>query len=145
MRVCVTLASTLSKKRAKPNVGLDGHDDRRAMGRVDSISDRNCGCRQCGNAALRHGRRSNPPRSTNEVQQRTLSAILHGVWLLVFVAFLGFLLRLIPTCALAAILVYTGYKLVDPKSIKELLKYGRGEVAIYTATVMAIVIADLLT
>jgi MFS superfamily sulfate permease-like transporter len=74
-----------------------------------------------------------------------LSAILHGLWLLVFVVFLGFLLRLIPTSTLAAILVYTGYKLVDPKSIKELRKYGWGEVAIYTATVLTIVVADLLT
>lgn len=87
-------------------------------------------------------------RSTANIQaggKTKLSAILHGVWLLVFVVFLGFLLRLIPTSALAAILVYTGYKLVNPGSIKELLKYGWGEVAIYTATVLTIVVADLLT
>ena len=73
------------------------------------------------------------------------SAILHGVWLLVFVVFLGFLLRMIPTSGLAAVLVYTGYKLVNPKSINELLKFGWGEVAIYTATVVTIVVTDLLT
>jgi MFS superfamily sulfate permease-like transporter len=87
-------------------------------------------------------------RSTANVQaggKTRLSAILHGVWLLVFVVFLAFLLRLIPTSALAAILVYTGYKLVNPKSIKELRKYGWGEVAIYTATVVTIVATDLLT
>ncbi|MDA0284007.1 MAG: SulP family inorganic anion transporter, partial [Planctomycetota bacterium] len=74
-----------------------------------------------------------------------ISAILHGVWLLVFVVFLGFLLRMIPTSALAAILVYTGYKLVNPKSIRELRAYGWGEVAIYSATVVTIVVTDLLT
>ncbi len=87
-------------------------------------------------------------RSTANIQsggKTRLSAILHGVWLLVFVVFLGFLLRLIPTSALAAILVYTGYKLINPKSIKELRTYGRGEVAIYTVTVVTIVIVDLLT
>jgi MFS superfamily sulfate permease-like transporter len=87
-------------------------------------------------------------RSTANVQSggtTRLSAILHGVWLLVFVVFLGFLLRLIPTSALAAILVYTGYKLVNPKSIGELRKYGWGEVAIYLATVVTIVVTDLLT
>lgn len=73
------------------------------------------------------------------------AAILHGVWLLVFVVFLGFLLRMIPTSGLAAVLVYTGYKLVNPKSIKELRKFGWGEVAIYTATVVTIVVTDLLT
>jgi MFS superfamily sulfate permease-like transporter len=87
-------------------------------------------------------------RSSANVQaggQTRLSAILHGVWLLVFVAGLAFLLRLIPTAALAAILVYTGYKLINIKSIKELRKYGWGEVAIYGATVVTIVVADLLT
>ena len=87
-------------------------------------------------------------RSSANVQsggKTRLSAILHGVWLLVFVVFLAFLLRLIPTSALAAILVYTGYKLVNPKSIKDLKSYGWGEVAIYTATVVTIVVADLLT
>jgi MFS superfamily sulfate permease-like transporter len=42
-------------------------------------------------------------------------------------------------------LVYTGYKLVNPKSVKELLNYGWGEVAIYAVTVVTIVVADLLT
>ncbi len=87
-------------------------------------------------------------RSTANVQsggKTRISAILHGVWLLAFVALLAFVLRLIPTSALAAILVYTGYKLLNPKSIKELKSYGWGEVAIYVATVVTIVVADLLT
>ncbi|GIW98281.1 MAG: hypothetical protein KatS3mg111_1614 [Pirellulaceae bacterium] len=74
-----------------------------------------------------------------------LSAILHGVWLLVFVSVLTFVLRQIPTSALAAILVYTGYKLVNPKSVKQLYEYGIGEVLIYFATVVTIVVTDLLT
>jgi MFS superfamily sulfate permease-like transporter len=73
------------------------------------------------------------------------SAILHGVWLLTFVAFLSFLLRSIPVAALAAILVYTGYKLVNIKVLKELRKYGWGEVVTYLATMTMIVVTDLLT
>ncbi len=87
-------------------------------------------------------------RSTANIQsggKTRLSAILHGVWLLVFVAFLAYLLRLIPTSALAAILVFTGYKLMNFKSIKDLYAFGWGEVAIYMATVVTIVAADLLT
>ena len=87
-------------------------------------------------------------RSSANVQaggRTRASAILHGLWLLIFVAGLAFVLRLIPTSSLAAILVYTGYKLVNPKSIRDLGKYGRGEVAIYAATVSTIVITDLLT
>ena len=74
-----------------------------------------------------------------------LSTILHGLWLLIFVALLGFILRMIPTAALAAILVYTGYKLVNFKVIRELKKYGWGEVFIYFSTLGMIVFTDLLT
>jgi MFS superfamily sulfate permease-like transporter len=73
------------------------------------------------------------------------SAILHGVWLLTFVAALSFLLRSIPVAALAAILVFTGYKLVNIKVLKELRKYGWGEVVTYLATMTMIVVTDLLT
>jgi MFS superfamily sulfate permease-like transporter len=74
-----------------------------------------------------------------------LSAILHGVWLLVFVSALAFVLRMIPTAALAAMLVYTGYKLVNIQAIRELKKYGWGEIVIYFATLGMIVCTDLLT
>ncbi|QDU94924.1 SulP family inorganic anion transporter [Lignipirellula cremea] len=74
-----------------------------------------------------------------------MSAWMHGVWLLLFVSALAFLLRMIPTSCLAAILVYTGYKLVNVKALIELRKYGRGEVVVYLATVFMIVAVDLLT
>ena len=73
------------------------------------------------------------------------SAIFHGAWLLLFVVFLPFIIRWVPTSALAAILVYTGYKLVNPAAIRKLWKAGKSEVFIYFATVVAIVSTDLLT
>ncbi|MFN4257703.1 MAG: SulP family inorganic anion transporter [Gemmataceae bacterium] len=73
-----------------------------------------------------------------------LSAILHGAWLLVFVCLVPFVLEWIPTASLAAILVYTGYKLMDVKAIRRLWSYGRSEVLIYAATVITIVMTDLL-
>jgi MFS superfamily sulfate permease-like transporter len=73
------------------------------------------------------------------------SAIFHGVWLLLFVGVLPFVLSWIPTSALAAILVYTGYKLVNPEAMKKLWKAGRPEFAVYLVTVIAIVGTDLLT
>jgi MFS superfamily sulfate permease-like transporter len=73
-----------------------------------------------------------------------LSAILHGVWLLIFVVGFSGLLRMIPTASLAAILVYTGYKLIGIKEIKQLAAYGKSEVAIYATTLVAIVFTDLL-
>jgi MFS superfamily sulfate permease-like transporter len=73
------------------------------------------------------------------------SAILHGVWLLLFVAALGGLLRYVPTAVLAGILVYTGFKLMDFKALRELRAHGRGEVVVFLATVFGIVVFDLLT
>jgi MFS superfamily sulfate permease-like transporter len=73
-----------------------------------------------------------------------LSAILHGVWLLLFVSVLPFALRYIPVSALAAVLVYTGYKLAYPKAVPTLLKFGKSEVFIYVATVVTIVATNLL-
>jgi MFS superfamily sulfate permease-like transporter len=73
-----------------------------------------------------------------------LSAVLHGAWLLAFVGLLPFVLNLIPTASLAAILVYTGFKLVSPKAMRELRQFGKSEVAIYVATIVAIVATNLL-
>jgi MFS superfamily sulfate permease-like transporter len=87
-------------------------------------------------------------RSSANVQagaQTRLSTILHGLWLLIFTAALAFVLRAIPTAALGAILVYTGYKLVNINEIRHLAKYGKFPVFIYAATMVGIVVTDLLT
>ncbi|MDX2306895.1 MAG: SulP family inorganic anion transporter [Hyphomicrobium sp.] len=73
------------------------------------------------------------------------SAILHGVWLLLIVAVLPWVLAYIPLSALAAVLVYTGYKLAYPKIVPTLRQYGWSEVFIYAATIVTIVLTDLLT
>lgn len=87
-------------------------------------------------------------RSSANVQagaQTRASAILHGAWLLLFVSLLPFVLRQIPTACLGAILVFTGYKLMNIAVINELKDYGRSEVAIYVGTMGAIVATNLLT
>lgn len=87
-------------------------------------------------------------RSTANVEagaQTRWSAVLHGLWLLALVVAFPGLLRTIPTAALAAILVYTGYKLVSPAKARALGKFGKGEVLIYFATMSGIVLTDLLT
>ena len=87
-------------------------------------------------------------RSAANVQAggRTRAAtMMHGGWLLLFVFFLPFVLRLIPTASLGAVLVFTGYKLINVKAIKELAQQGRDEVAIYAATLGMIVATNLLT
>jgi MFS superfamily sulfate permease-like transporter len=74
-----------------------------------------------------------------------MSAILHGIWLLGLVLLAPWLLKLIPSACLAAILVFTGYKLMNVKVMKELWQTSKSEFAIYTATVVMIVATDLLT
>lgn len=73
------------------------------------------------------------------------STILHGVWLLVFAAMLPGVLRLIPIASLAAILVFTGWKLMNVQAIRALRKYGKSQIVIYAATLTTVVVVDLLT
>jgi MFS superfamily sulfate permease-like transporter len=87
-------------------------------------------------------------RSSTNVEagaRSRLSTMLHGLWLLAAIVAAPGLLRAIPTAALAAILVYTGYKLVSPAKIRTLARVGRSELAIYLATLSGIVLTDLLT
>lgn len=73
------------------------------------------------------------------------SAVMHGMWLLLFVMLLPGALKLIPTACLAGILVYTGYKLVDVHKARTLHRTSRGELFVYLATLITIVATDLLT
>ncbi len=72
------------------------------------------------------------------------AAMMHGLWLLVLVAVFPQVLRLVPTSSLAAILVYTGYKLVNPANLRRLFSYGAAPALIYVATIAVIIAVDLL-
>ena len=82
--------------------------------------------------------------NVNAGAKTRLSAMLHGVWLLVLVASVPWLLRMVPTASLAAVLVYTGFKLVNVQNVKRLLRYGGAPVVIYAATLIGIIATDLL-
>lgn len=73
-----------------------------------------------------------------------LSATLHGLWLLILVVGLPSLLRTIPAACLAAILVYTGIKLVNIHEAKKLWRESRSEALIFVATLLGVVMMDLL-
>ena len=79
----------------------------------------------------------------NAQAQTRVSAILHGVWILLFVSFLPSILNYIPISSLAAILVYTGYKLVDVNAAKHIYKLSKGEFVIYVITLVAILFTNL--
>ena len=82
--------------------------------------------------------------NVNSGAKSRLSTILHGAWLLLFVVAIPFVLTYIPRSALGALLVYTGFKLVNINDIKSLWRMSRGEAVIYFATVIMIVCSDLL-
>lgn len=82
--------------------------------------------------------------NVNAGAKTRLSAVLHGCWLLVLVVSLPWILRRVPTASLAAVLVYTGFKLVNVENVRRLLRYGGTPVAIYAATLTGIVATDLL-
>ncbi|MFN3194134.1 MAG: SulP family inorganic anion transporter [Aureliella sp.] len=82
--------------------------------------------------------------NVNSGAKSRASTILHGAWLLLFVVAIPFVLTYIPRSALGALLVYTGFKLVNVKDIRKLWETSRGEAAIYFATVATIVSTDLL-
>lgn len=73
-----------------------------------------------------------------------LSAIVHGGLLLASVALLPQAMNMIPLSALAAILLVTGFKLASPKQFKQMWDEGRYQFLPFIATVVAIVLTDLL-
>lgn len=74
-----------------------------------------------------------------------LSSFLHGAWMLLFVLLLPQLLSMIPVAALAAILVYTGAKLVKVDFAIDLWRQNRIEVLVFGVTFAGVVGFDLLT
>ncbi len=73
-----------------------------------------------------------------------ISAILHGVFLLVSAIFIAPLLNLIPLASLAAILIMVGYKLAKPSLFKQMYKLGWEQFVPFIATIIAILLTDLL-
>jgi carbonic anhydrase len=71
------------------------------------------------------------------------SAVLHGVWVLVFVVLLAGLIQNIPLAALAGLLVHVGAKLVNPGHMKQVLAHG--DLPVYLLTLGGVVVFDLLT
>lgn len=88
-------------------------------------------------------------RSSANVQANAAtraSTILHGVWILAFVAALPWVLREIPMASLAAVLVVTGWRLVHFGHVAALFRsYGVLPALVWAATLIMVVATDLLT
>jgi MFS superfamily sulfate permease-like transporter len=73
-----------------------------------------------------------------------MSAIIHGVLLLVSVLAIPTVLNKIPLATLAAVLLLVGYKLANPKTVKHFWEKGKYQFIPFIATFGAVVFTDLL-
>ena len=82
--------------------------------------------------------------NVNAGAKSKMSAIYHGILLLLCVALIPGLLNLIPKSALAAVLIFTGYKLAKPGLFKAYYKKGWDQFLPFIITIIAILLTDLL-
>lgn len=72
------------------------------------------------------------------------ASILHGYWLLIFVALLPGVLAMVPTASLAAVLVVAVVKLINPTVLREWWRENRVNLVIYGTTAVTIVCYGVL-
>lgn len=80
----------------------------------------------------------------NAGAQSKMSAIIHGIFLLLAILLLSPLINLIPFASLAAILIVTGYKLAKISIFKEMFAKGWNQFIPFVVTILAIIFTDLL-
>ena len=72
------------------------------------------------------------------------SNFFHGIFLLLAMIFLIPYIELIPNSALAAMLIYAGYRLAAPKEFIHTYKIGKEQLAIFLTTIIVTLLEDLL-
>jgi MFS superfamily sulfate permease-like transporter len=82
--------------------------------------------------------------NVNAGAEGRLSGILHGVWLLLAVAFIPEALTMIPLSVLAVILILVGYKLTKPALYRKMYAKGMDQFVPFVVTISAILFTDLL-
>jgi MFS superfamily sulfate permease-like transporter len=85
-------------------------------------------------------------RSAANVQagaRTKVSRVLHGVWLLLFAALLPGALGVIPTAALAGVLIHAGFKLLPVRELGPLWREHRGEAVVLVITAGAILVTNM--
>jgi MFS superfamily sulfate permease-like transporter len=82
--------------------------------------------------------------NNNAGAKSKMSAIIHGVLLLISVVTIPLILNKIPLATLAAILLLVGYKLAKPSTFRHFWKKGKYQFVPFIATLSAVVFTDLL-
>jgi MFS superfamily sulfate permease-like transporter len=70
--------------------------------------------------------------------------LFHGLFLLLAVAFLAWAIRMIPMAALAAMLIYTGFRLAHPREFMHVYRIGVEQFVVFVGTIIAVLATDLL-
>jgi MFS superfamily sulfate permease-like transporter len=82
--------------------------------------------------------------NVNAGAKSKMSAVYHGMLLLLAVSLIPSLLNRIPLPALAAVLIFTGYKLAKPAVFKKFYVKGIDQFIPFVVTILAILLTDLL-
>jgi MFS superfamily sulfate permease-like transporter len=72
------------------------------------------------------------------------SAVLHGLWILIFMLFFNSMAQKIPLAALAIVLILVGYKLFSPTVYKLMKQKGAIHFWTYLTTICIILFTDIL-
>ena len=68
----------------------------------------------------------------------------HGLILLLFVVLFPVLIQNIPLASLAALLVYTGYRLASPKTFARVMEVGQEQFFMFVVTIIGVLATNLL-
>ena len=80
----------------------------------------------------------------NNGARTSWSNFFHGSFLALFVVFFPKLIHEIPLASLAALLVYTGFRLASPKEFAKTMVIGKEQLLVFTTTLVAVLATDLL-
>lgn len=83
--------------------------------------------------------------NVNSGARTKMSAIFHGGWLLLSLLLIPMLINKIPLSCLAAILLFTGYKLAKFGLFSRMWRKGRDQFIPFVITVLGVCFTDLLT
>jgi MFS superfamily sulfate permease-like transporter len=82
--------------------------------------------------------------NVNNGAKTSWANFFHGMFLLLFVALFPRLIHSIPLASLAALLVFTGFRLASPKEFAKVMGIGKEQFLLFCITIVGVIATDLL-
>ncbi|MEQ1635306.1 MAG: SulP family inorganic anion transporter [Methylococcales bacterium] len=82
--------------------------------------------------------------NVNNGAKTSWANFFHGALLLIFVVLFPRLIHSIPLSALAALLVFTGFRLASPKAFAKVMGIGKEQLFMFVVTIIGVLATDLL-